>query len=89
MLIRRLFVGARQWRSRGAMMAWSASLAALVMSSIGVAYATVDELGYLVRIELPTPPEVTRDFVVTNAADAFGRRASFRILLFTDESAGV
>jgi hypothetical protein len=61
------------------------SLAALMLSTVGVAYATVSELGYLVRVELPTPPEVTRDLVVTNVADAFGRRASFRILLFTDE----
>jgi hypothetical protein len=31
------------------------------------------------------PPEVLRDFVVRNAKDDDGRRASFRILLFSDE----
>ena len=33
----------------------------------------------------PTPPEVTRDVTITNAKDTQGRRASFRILLFSDE----
>jgi hypothetical protein len=61
------------------------SAAALVMSMIGATYVTASELGYLVRVELPTPPEVKRDIVVTRVADALGRRASFRILLFSDE----
>lgn len=56
-----------------------------MLSSGGLVYATASELGYLVRVQLPTPPEVTRDVVVTRAADAIGRRASFRILLFSDE----
>jgi hypothetical protein len=33
----------------------------------------------------PTPPEVLRDITVRNVKDDEGRRASFRILLFTDE----
>lgn len=33
----------------------------------------------------PTPPEVTHDLIVRDAADHRGRRASFRILLFSDE----
>jgi len=33
----------------------------------------------------PTPPEVLRDVVVRNVKDDEGRRASFRILLFSDE----
>jgi hypothetical protein len=33
----------------------------------------------------PTPPEVFRDITVRNVKDDEGRRASFRILLFTDE----
>lgn len=33
----------------------------------------------------PTPPEVIRDVVVRNVKDDEGRRASFRILLFSDE----
>jgi hypothetical protein len=37
------------------------------------------------RAELPTPPEVSRDVTIRSAPDAIGRRASFRILLFTDE----
>ncbi len=34
---------------------------------------------------IPTPPEVIRDVVVRNVKDDEGRRASFRILLFSDE----
>lgn len=34
---------------------------------------------------VPTPPEVIRDVVIRNVADDNGRRASFRILLFSDE----
>jgi hypothetical protein len=33
----------------------------------------------------PSPPEVTRDIVVKHVPDREGRRASFRILLFSDE----
>ena len=33
----------------------------------------------------PTPPEVLRDITVRNVQDDAGRRATFRILLFTDE----
>jgi hypothetical protein len=65
--------------------AWSISLAALVLSGAGLAYVTAAEIRYLMRAELPTPAEVTRDVVVRDAPDAIGRRESFRILLFTDE----
>jgi hypothetical protein len=75
----------RQWASRSSAIAWVASCVALAVSTGGVAYATADELGYLVRVQLPTPPEVTGDVLVSRAEDAKGRRASFRILLFTDE----
>jgi hypothetical protein len=34
---------------------------------------------------MPRPPEVMQDVVVRNAKDDEGRRASFRILLFSDE----
>ena len=34
---------------------------------------------------MPRPPEVMKDVVVRNAKDDEGRRASFRILLFSDE----
>jgi hypothetical protein len=33
----------------------------------------------------PTPPEVIREVVIRNAKDDAGRRASFRIMLFSDE----
>ena len=34
---------------------------------------------------VPRPPEVLRDVVIRNVPDAEGRRASFRIMLFSDE----
>lgn len=72
-----------EWSSRFAAVAWwTSSVAGLVAGGL-LAYVTAAELGYL-RRDLPTPPEVTRD-VVTTAADGEGRKASFRILLFTDE----
>jgi hypothetical protein len=37
---------------------------------------------------VPKPPEVLRDVTVRNVKDEEGLRASFRILLFSDESAG-
>jgi len=55
------------------------------MFSACLAYATVDEVRRFTRVLAPTPPEVTRDLIVRNASDSLGRRASFRILLFTDE----
>lgn len=33
----------------------------------------------------PTPPEIIKDVVIRNVKDSEGRRASFRILLFSDE----
>lgn len=39
----------------------------------------------LTRINTPQPPEVANDVIVRNAKDEQGRRASFRVLLFTDE----
>ena len=69
------------WRSRT--MAWLWRLSALlVMLSGGVlAYASVHEMRYV----LPKPPEVAQDVVTRNVEDAQGKRASFRILLFSDE----
>lgn len=72
----------RQWRSRTTAALWTLSAAGLVVLGAGLVYVTVGEL---LRAPAPTPPEVTRDVVVRNAQDARGRRASFRILLFTDE----
>ncbi len=60
-----------------------ATLAWLVAGAL-LAMLTASELRYL-SFTPPTPPEVTHDLVVSNAVDQQGRRASFRILLFSDE----
>jgi len=46
---------------------------------------TLGEVWTLARALPPAPPEVAQDLVVKNVPDLAGRRASFRILLFTDE----
>jgi hypothetical protein len=61
------------------------STAALLVCASGLAYATAVEVHRLTRTLPARPPEVVRDVVVRNAADLRGRRASFRILLFSDE----
>lgn len=61
------------------------SLCGFVLFGGWLVYATSVDLGRLLRVVPPTPPEVSRDVLVTNAEDGMGRRASFRILLFTDE----
>lgn len=53
--------------------------------SAGVGLAGVTVLDIRARLVPPTPPEVATDISVRNAQDREGRRASFRILLFTDE----
>lgn len=75
----------RGWRSRLHAFSWRLSSVGLLVFSGWLAYATLDEVSRLTRVFPPTPPEVTRDLIVRNAADLLGRRASFRILLFTDE----
>jgi hypothetical protein len=75
----------RQSSPRRAIVAWAVSLVALIASGGWMLHATAAELSFLLRTALPTPPEVTGDVVVRDAPDAIGRRASFRILLFTDE----
>jgi hypothetical protein len=67
------------------LIAWSVSGVALLGSISGLGYVTATELDYLSRAHLPTPPEVKSDVVVSKVTDAVGRKASFRILLFTDE----
>ena len=76
---------ARQWRSRLAATLWGLSTAALVVFASGVLYATAVEVRHLTRTLPARPPEVVRDVIVRNAPDHQGRRASFRILLFSDE----
>ena len=80
-----MYSTSRQWRSRLQAAGWALSFAALTLFSTWLAYATWTEVSRLTRVLAPTPPEVTRDLIVRNAADTFGRHASFRILLFTDE----
>lgn len=65
---------------------YTRALATLVWLVAGgwLATTTASDLRYLWSTP-PTPPEVTHDLVVNNAADHQGRRASFRILLFSDE----
>ena len=75
----------RQWRSRFVAIAWILSTIALAISTSGLTYATAVEVHRLTRTLPVRPPEVVRDVVVRNAPDSKGRRASFRILLFSDE----
>jgi len=75
----------RAWRSRLHAILWGLSGVGLFVFSGWLVYATSDEVRRFTLVLPPTPPEVTRDVVVRGAADLQGRRASFRILLFTDE----
>ena len=60
------------------------SLNAFVVFTIALVSLTFGEVRALSR-PLPAPVEVVRDFIVRNAEDLVGRKATFRILLFTDE----
>lgn len=64
---------------------WGLSMAAFVIAGASLSYATVREVDRLTRVNTPKPPEVAHDVIVRNAKDQQGRRASFRVLLFTDE----
>lgn len=75
----------RRWGSLFSTVAWSLSTLGFVVAGACLAYATVQEVDRLTRMSTPTPPEVATDVIVRNAKDAAGRRASFRVLLFTDE----
>lgn len=75
----------RQWRSWFAAVAWFASAAGGTLGGGALIYATAGEIGWRGRVMPPTPPEVVRDVVVRDAEDARGRKASFRIMLFSDE----
>jgi hypothetical protein len=73
------------WNSLFAAVAWGLSTVAFVIAGVCLSYATVVEVDRLTRMSTPTPPEVASDVIVRNARDQQGRRASFRVLLFTDE----
>jgi hypothetical protein len=75
----------RKWQSAFAAIAWGASTLAFVIAGACLSYATVIEVDRLTRLTTPTPPEVAHDVIVRNAKDKAGHRASFRVLLFTDE----
>ena len=65
--------------------AWGFSTFAFVIAAVCLSYATAIEVDRLTRVSSPKPPEVAKDVIVRNAKDQQGRRASFRVLLFTDE----
>lgn len=55
-----------------------------VVCGLGLAVLTAND--FKTRwLQPPTPPEVVRDVTVHSVSDEQGRRASFRILLFSDE----
>lgn len=61
------------------------SLSAFAVFTVVLAYITFSEVRVLTKPMAPTPTEVVRDILVRNAEDLVGHKASFRILLFTDE----
>ena len=75
----------RRWHSVFSGIAWGLSTVAFVIAGACLSYATVIQVDHLTRISTPKPPEVASDVIVRNAKDQQGRRASFRVLLFTDE----
>ncbi len=74
-----------RWHSLFSGVAWGVSTVAFVIAGACLSYATVVQVDHLTRITTPQPPEVATDLIVRNAKDEQGRRASFRVLLFTDE----
>ena len=75
----------RNWHSVLSGVAWGLSTMAFVIAGVCLSYATVVQVDRLTRVSAPKPPEVASDVIVRNAKDQQGRRASFRVLLFTDE----
>jgi hypothetical protein len=78
-------VGAPAPSGRLSKYSWIVSAVGLLAFGGWLVYITASEVVLLTRGLPPTPPEVTSDIVVRNVQDTLGRRASFRILLFTDE----
>jgi len=76
---------AHRWHALFSKVAWGVSTVAFVIAGACLSYATVVQVDHLTRITTPQPPEVASDLIVRNAKDEQGRRASFRVLLFTDE----
>jgi hypothetical protein len=74
-----------RWSSGAVALGWYLSAFLLTIFGGGVVYATVVEVRHLTRVVPPAPEEVAQDVVVRNAGDDKGRRASFRIMLLTDD----
>jgi hypothetical protein len=75
----------RRWRSRMSAMGWWVSSAAFLFAGGCLVYASVTEMRRKTHVLPPKPPEVVHDIIVKDVADAAGRQATFRILLFSDE----
>lgn len=75
----------QRWSSPRLPRAWRLSTAACVIAGVVLLIATAVEAGRVVRFLPPRPPEIAHDVVVRNAPDNEGRKATFRLLLFTDE----
>ncbi|HUK32491.1 MAG TPA: hypothetical protein VLV86_01190 [Vicinamibacterales bacterium] len=70
------------WSSRWLAWIWRATAAVVMVAGGVLGYASVNEVRHMVP---PKPPEVAHDVIARDVEDAHGKRASFRILLFSDE----
>ena len=75
----------KRWKSTTTALAWYFSAFTLVVFGGGVVYATIVEVRHVTRVVPPAPREVAQDVVIRNAGDDKGHRASFRIMLLTDD----
>jgi hypothetical protein len=75
---------ARQWRSPLHSIAWTTSTVCLALFSGWLVFVTTAEVSRAAQVP-DAPPQVVRDIVARDVEDLSGRRASFRILLFSDE----
>jgi len=64
---------------------WWISTVACVVMGTALLVATAVEVPRVVRFVPPQPSEVKHDIVMRNAKDNTGRRATFRLMLFSDE----
>jgi hypothetical protein len=64
---------------------WKLSTVACGVVGAFLALATMVQAFHVVRLIPPKPPEIAHDVVMRNAPDNAGRKATFRLMLFTDE----
>ena len=64
---------------------WRASTLACFVVGAALLLTTIVQATRVVRFLPPKPPEIAHDVVMRNAPDSSGRKATFRLLLFTDE----